>query len=173
MKHSFHEGTCSLVAALLVLAASASASADRAKVKVFPFGESGVPRSLKDAPSELSRVLARSLHAELGTVPIEDAAGVLECDAGERSCLRKIAAESRVDTIVFGRLHFHDGDGEIELTEFDGTSEKRRTITIMGDDVDALVSSLEDKLVIKPPPPPTVTPPICMRVLPAFSSASR
>jgi hypothetical protein len=134
-----------LLAALLLVLATAPASAD-SRVKLFPLGGGGVPKSMKGAPGELSRVLARSLGAELTTVPIEDAAGLMDCNISERSCLREIARSVGVGTIVFGRLEMHGDDGEIVLTSFDGTSETRKTITIAGDDVDELVASLKDKL---------------------------
>lgn len=148
-----------LATLVLALAAAAPASAD-SKVKLFPLSGPDLPKSLRGAPDELSRVLARSLEAELATVTIDDAVGLIGCTITERSCLQEIARTTGAGTIVFGKIEMDGDAGKIVLTLFDGTDERHRTLKIKGDDVDTLVTSLKETLDPKPtnktPEPPTV-----------------
>ncbi len=144
------------VATAIVLCTIGSAHAE-SRSKLFPLSSSGLPRSMKGAPAELTRVLSRSLGAESTTVPIEDAAELMECSLTDRSCLEAIAKSVGVKTIVFGRLELRRGGAVVKVTTFDlGKGESQRTITLTGDTTDDLGESLRDALEGKdePPPPP-------------------
>ena len=102
---------------------------------IFPLS-GPLPKSLKGASGELTRVLAKSLGAEVANVPIEDAAELMECDLGQKSCLTNIAKSVGASTIVFGRIE-RRGDGiAIALTTFDGSSEHKSRYAIEGDIAD-------------------------------------
>ena len=127
---------------------------------------------MKGAPGELTRVLSRSLGAEATTVPIEDAAALLECSLVERSCLEAIAKSVGVKTILFGRIDRDDGVVVVKLTTFETTQkrESQRTFELSGDTAEAMGDSLRDKLEVKPvePPAPTRT----LDVLPPTPAAT-
>lgn len=122
--------------------------------KLFPLDSSGLPRPLEAAAGELTRVLARSLGAEPTTVPIEDAAELLECALTDKACLDAIAKSVGVSTIRFGKLVERRGDAVIELTTYDvGKGTSHRTIPIHGDSPEELGESLRDALEDKPAEP--------------------
>jgi len=113
---------------------------------------------MKTASGELTRVVARSLGAETTTVPIEDAAELMECSLVDRKCLEAITRSVGVKTIVFGRIERGDDGTVVKLTTFDvGKGESQRSIEITGDTVDAMGDSLRDALDAKPAP--TALPP--------------
>jgi hypothetical protein len=161
LKHS------ALLAAALVLGFAPAADADT-RAKLFPLSSSGLPKSLAGAPAELTRVLARSLGAETTTVPIEDAADLIECSLTQNSCLEAIATSVGVTRILFGRIERRDGSVIVKLTSYEaGKGETAREITISGETADELATSLEDTLtlvkkepvedppiVVTDPPPP-------------------
>jgi hypothetical protein len=151
-----------LLAAALVFGFAPAAHADP-RAKLFPLSSSGLPKSLKGAPAELTRVLARSLGAETTTVPIEDAAELMECSLTQKSCLEAIANSVGVTRILYGRIETGtDGSVVVKLTSYEaGKGETAREITISGATADELATSLEDTLVKKEPvePPVVVTDP--------------
>lgn len=146
-----------LVTALVLYAGTAHADS---RSKLFPLSGSGLPKSLKAAPGELTRVLSRSLGAEAATVPIEDAAALMECSLTDADCLEAIAKSVGVKTILFGRIE-RDRDGiTVKVTTFTiGKGETQASYAITGDSAEAMSDSLRDKLEPKeePPPPPTRT----------------
>ncbi len=158
--------------ALALILALASTAHAESRSKLFPLSSSGLPRSMKGAPGELTRVLSRSLGAEATTVPIEDAAALLECSLVERSCLEAIAKSVGVKTILFGRIDRDDGVVVVKLTTFETTQkrESQRTFELSGDTAEAMGDSLRDKLEVKPvePPAPTRT----LDVLPPTPAAT-
>ncbi len=144
----------SALGSVIVLATLGTAHAE-SRSKLFPLSSSGLPKSMKGTPGELTRVLSRSLGAEATTVPIEDAAALMECSLVERSCLEAIAKSVGVKTILFGRIERDDGVVVVKLTTFDTTQgrETQRTIEISGDTAEAMGESLRDKLEVKPVEP--------------------
>lgn len=141
----------------IVLCAVGSAHAEN-RTKLFPLSSSGLPKPMKSTPGELTRVLSRSLGAETTTVPIEDAAELMECSLTDRSCLEAIAKSVGVKTIVFGRLELRRGGAVVKVTTFDlGKGDSQRTITLTGETSDDLSESLRDALDGKEEPPPTRT----------------
>ncbi len=141
---------------------------------MFPLSASGLPKSIKSAPAELSRVLSRSLGAELTTVPIEDAAELIECSLTQKPCLEAIARSVGVTTIVFGRFEMHAHTAIVRLTSFAlGKGESLRTFELdKADDVDAMVKSLEDLLEEAAHPHETPAPVIPLDPRPAPASSS-
>jgi hypothetical protein len=151
-----------LLAAALVFGFAPAAHADP-RAKLFPLSSSGLPKSLKGAPAELTRVLARSLGAETTTVPIEDAAELMECSLTQNSCLEAIANSVGVTRILYGHVETGNGGVVVQLTSYEaGKGETAREITISGETADELATSLEDTLMKKAPveePPLVVTDP--------------
>jgi hypothetical protein len=134
-----------LVAAAITLAAPAYADG----TQMFPLSGGGLPRTLRDAPGELTRVLAKSLGdgAIIGNVPIEDAADLLECKLTARTCLDKIASSVDAKKIIFGRVDHRGGTVVVKLTTFEaGGSESTRTFSLDGATTDELVTALADQL---------------------------
>ena len=160
----------SAIATAIVLCAIGSAHAET-RTKLFPLSSSGLPKSMKNTPAELTRVLSRSLGAEPTTVPIEDAAELMECSLTDRACLEAITKSVGVKTIVFGRLELRRGGAVVKVTTFDlGKGDSQRTITLIGETADDLSDSLHDALdgkeeppiksrvIDTPPPTPAATP---------------
>lgn len=148
----------SALGSVIVLATLGTAHAE-SRSKLFPLGSSGLPRSMKGTPGELTRVLSRSLGVEATTVPIEDAAELMECSLADRTCLEAIAKSVGVPTILFGRLERDHGTLVVKLTTFDTRrGESQRTFELTGDTAEALGESLRDKLEVKPvePAPRTI-----------------
>jgi hypothetical protein len=150
-----------LVALLTSIAHSAAAET---RTKMFPLTSSGMPKSMKGAPGELSRVLARAFGAELTPMPIDDAASLLGCSLAATSCLEEIAKSAGVPKIVFGHVEPNDdGDLVIKLNAYEsGKGESNKKLTVHGDTIDDVTQSLRDTLDNKPkkpePPPPIETP---------------
>lgn len=150
------KSSCAL-GSVIVLATLGTAHAE-SRAKLFPLSSSGLPRSMKGTPGELTRVLSRSLGAEATTVPIEDAAELMECSLADRACLEAIAKSVGVKTILFGRLERDRGTIVVKLTTFDTSKgESQRTFELAGDTAEALGESLRDKLEVKPVEPPPTT----------------
>ncbi|MEO8706216.1 MAG: hypothetical protein ABI867_39665 [Kofleriaceae bacterium] len=115
-----------------------------------------LPKALKAAPAELSRVLAKDLAADVANVPIEDAAELMECELTSRPCLAAIAKSVGAKKIVFGKVE-RRGDGlAITLTTYNVETDahRERRIAIVGDSVDALTASLQAKLAPEETPKP-------------------
>lgn len=138
----------SALASVIVLAAFGTAHAES---KLFPLGASGLPKSMKAMPGELTRVLASSLGAETTKVAIEDAAALLECSLADRTCLEAIAKEVGVKTILFGRIERDRGVVVVTVTTFDTSKgESKRVFELSGDTTEAMGDSLRQALEIKP-----------------------
>lgn len=126
--------------AILVLLAM-TATAHAAKTRVFPLS------GLKDPVliTTLTTKLASSIKAELANVPIEDAAGLLECDPEASSCLVSVAKQFTADRLVFGTItQVSDTKLKITLTKFEpaGPDRQQRTFEITGSSPDALATDL-------------------------------
>jgi len=156
-----HARLRSLFVVVAVISLAATPSFAESRAKLFPLSSTKLPQSMTAAPDELSRVLARSFDAELTTVPIEDAAQLLECSLTQVACLEAIAHSVSAPTIVFGRLEITDDGAVIDVTWFDqgDNKKKTKTFTLTGESIDELESSLRDAL--DPKPAPVIeTPPI-------------
>jgi hypothetical protein len=147
----------------IVLCIAAPARAERV-TKVFPLAGT-LPKSLRDAPAELTRVVAKSYTAEVAPTPIEDVAEILGCDLAQQACLASITEKVGADVIVFGRIGRQSEDIVVELTRFDPRKgEQQRKLALSGTTTDELSDSLDGKLQKKakvPPPdgPRTEEPP--------------
>lgn len=160
-----------VLVALLIGIGHASAAAET-RTKMFPLTSSGLPKSLKGAPAELSRVLARAFGAELTPMPIDDAASLVGCSLTATSCLEEIAKSAGVPKIVWGHVEENDdGDLVVKLSSFEvGKGEGGRKLTLTGDTVDDVTESLRDALDDKPRKPEPTTPPPIIDPVPATTT---
>ena len=126
--------------------------------KLYTLSGSGLPRDLRTAPAELTRVFARSLEAEPMMPTIEEAAQILECELETKSCLESIARTAKTSKIMFGRVVKTDDGVVVKLTTFElGDAASEKSFSLEGDTVDALADALTQKLDKPrrvPPPPP-------------------
>ncbi len=135
------------IATTTVLAMTSLRSYADTRAKLFPLSFERLPASWAAAPGALDHALARSLDAELATVPVEDAAELIECSLPQTSCLEAIAGSAGAPSIVFGRLDVTDDGAVIELTEYEvGHEPRTRTLELEGRTVDDLVDALRTTL---------------------------
>ncbi len=157
------------LAIAMLIAATGVARADA--VRVFPL--SGAPEQLTGA--KLTTTLSDAIHAKVANVPLEDAAGLLECLPKNDACLVSVAKSLQADRLVFGTIEPGDDDNalRVTLTRFDvaGNKREQHTFEISGDTPDELGDNLvaaagpmfglarQDPIVIEeddhPPPPET------------------
>lgn len=128
----------------LVLLVASPAWAD-APAMVFPLSPVRLPPALAEAPDQLTRALAGAIEAEVASVPIEDAAGLLECDPEATPCLEAVAKSMGAGRIVFGTITAtSDTALKVTLTRFDpGPTRQQRTFDLAA----ATVPELADALV--------------------------
>ncbi|MEO8700668.1 MAG: hypothetical protein ABI867_11520 [Kofleriaceae bacterium] len=130
---------------MAILACSVAARADG--VTMFPISNHGLPRSLRAAPAELTRVLATQFDAEIGNVPIEDAVELLECDLDARTCVAAVARSVGVPKLVFARLERRDDGVVVKVSQYSAAKGLTvRTYALEGTTAEALVTSLDDQL---------------------------
>ena len=131
------------VCALGVLMAS-PATADSKKAHVFPLSASDLPDKLSSAPAKLTKALAAAIDAQVASVPIEDAAGLLECDPESSTCLASVAKSLSTERLVFGTISYHAGGKvKVTLTRFDvGPDRQQQTFELSGGTADALAKEL-------------------------------
>jgi hypothetical protein len=117
---------------LVVLALAAPAHADEAKV--FPLSGQSLPADLATAPEAMTNALATSIAAGVANVPIEDAAGLYDCDVETTPCLEKVSKELGARRLVFGTIsRTPAGKIKVVLTRFDvGPDRVQRTYTLEG-----------------------------------------
>jgi len=165
------------LAGLVVLALAAPAHADDAKV--FPLSGQGLPADLATAPEAMTKALAKSIAAGVANVPIEDAAGLYDCDVETTPCLEKVSKELGARRLVFGTIsRTPAGKIKVVLTRFDvGPNRIQRTYMLEGktdrvlaEELVRVTGDLFDRRPIEPTPPiepkpnpppaPTAPPPI-------------
>ncbi len=152
----------SLVTTALVLAAS-TAHAGRS-ITVFPLSAGKLPAALAKAPQKMTDALAKLVDAEVANVPIEDAAGLLDCDPEATACLETVSKSVKAKRIVFGSINT-DADGvvKVTVTRFDpGPDRQQRTFSLVSTTADGMAEELarvaaplfgkRQPLVDEPPP---------------------
>jgi hypothetical protein len=114
------------------------------KTHVFPLSGSGLPDNLAMAPSKITKALAASINATVAKVPIEDAAGLLECDPESTTCLTSVAKSvNNAERLVFGTVTYEGGKVKVTLTRFEPKPDRQqRTFELAGKTADALASEL-------------------------------
>lgn len=123
--------------------ASAPAAADSKSAQVFPLTASGLPDQLSQAPAKLTKALASAIGGQVASVPIEDAAGLLECDPESSTCLAEVASSLSAERVVFGAISYDQGKVKVTLTRFDvGPDRQQQTFVLSGTTVDALAKEL-------------------------------
>jgi hypothetical protein len=113
------------------------------KTQVFPLAASGLPDNLSQASAKLTKALAASINATVARVPIEDAAGLLECDAESSTCLTAVAKSVMAERLVFGSISYDSGKVKVTLTRFDPKPDRQQqTFELTGKTADALATDL-------------------------------
>lgn len=132
-----------VVAVVLVPALAASPAWADTTTKVFPLAGAKLPARLAKAPVRLTTALATSIDAEVTDVPIEDAAGLLDCDMENTGCLEAIAKSMKANRLVFGTVTHASGGVRVTLTRFDiGPSRVQRTFELTGTTQDEYAEQL-------------------------------
>ncbi|HEY5935415.1 MAG TPA: hypothetical protein VIU61_12285 [Kofleriaceae bacterium] len=128
---------------VLVCLALLTAQARANEVKVFPLA-GPLPGELAKAPEAMTAALAKSISADVARIPIEDAAGLYECDVETTPCLEKISKELVARQLVFGSIsRTPAGKIKVVLTRFDvGPNRVQRTYTLEGKTDRALAEEL-------------------------------
>ncbi|HEU0035513.1 MAG TPA: hypothetical protein VFQ53_33110 [Kofleriaceae bacterium] len=144
------------VAVIVLALLGVPAHADPGTAKVFPLSGANLPKSMAGAPAVLTKVLAKTFGAEVANVPIEDAAGLMECELAAKSCLISIAKSVEAKVIVYGRVEPRDGGLVLKLSSFDvknGANE--RTFVLKGETTSELSEELAAAIenASKPKPP--------------------
>ncbi len=129
--------------AAIVLAMTVTASAGPA-VMVFPLSAGKLPTAMAKAPAKLTEALARSIDGEVANVPIEDAAGLLDCDPEATPCLEAVSRSVKAKRIVFGAITADDdGAVKVTLTRFDpGPDRQQRTFDLVSTTTDSMAEEL-------------------------------
>jgi hypothetical protein len=128
--------TRALVAALVMVTA---ATAHAETTKMFPLAGTG------DTPKEMTHAIARVLHGDVATVSIEDAAGLLACDATETECLEAVARSVSAARIAYGSLRTTPDGVEVTLVWLDKTGRHEHAFALSGATTEELVSDLVDQ----------------------------
>ncbi len=130
-------------AVALVLAFTVAAAAER-PVMVFPISAGKLPAALGKAPAKLTAALAKSIDGEVANVPIEDAAGLLDCDPEATSCLEAVSRSMKAKRIVFGSMRAdEDGAVKVTVTRFDpGPDRQQRTFELVSTTADSMAEEL-------------------------------
>lgn len=131
---------------LCVVAAASSAMA--APTQVFPLSAPNLPDARRGMPERLTQAIVDELEAELSSVPIEDAASLLECDIDEPACLEAVSRSVGDKQLVFGTIVSTGGTLAVTLTRFrPGRDPQRQTYELTGER-----EALPDELVRKSAP---------------------
>lgn len=127
-----------LVAALVFVGMIGNARAET--TKMFPLsGGSG------DTPTEMTHAIARVLHADLSTVSLDDAAGLLACEPREIECLEAVARSLQATRIAYGSLRTTPDGVEVTLVWLDKNGRHDHAFALAGNTTDELVSDLVDQ----------------------------
>ncbi|CAN5687817.1 hypothetical protein BH11MYX3_BH11MYX3_29720 [soil metagenome] len=131
------------IAVAFVIACTATAAAET-PVMVFPLSAGKLPAALGKAPAKLTTALARSIDAQVANVPIEDAAGLLDCDPEATSCLEAVSKSVKAKRIVFGSMRTdEDGVVKVTVTRFDpGPDRQQRTFDLVSTTADSMAEEL-------------------------------
>lgn len=123
-----------LVTSLLVIAMGASPVAAE-PMQVFPLNGSELPPERRGIAERLTRAIADSIDAEVSSVPIEDAAGLLDCDVEVTSCLERVSKSVNNKQLVFGTVVSGKGKVlKVTLTRFrPGPDRQQQTYEITGE----------------------------------------
>ena len=135
--------------AVLVIAIAAS-SAWAEATHVFPLTAPDLPRERRGTPERLTKAVADAMDAELSSVPIEDAAGLLDCDVEATSCLESVSRKVGGKQLVFGTIAIAKGNRlRVTLTRFrpEGPDRQQQTYELTGEG-----ESLPEELVRKARP---------------------
>jgi hypothetical protein len=129
--------------AMLLLVATTSAHAGRS-ITVFPLSAGKLPAALAKAPAKMTDALAKLVDAEVANVPIEDAAGLLDCDPEATACLDAVSKSVKAKRIVFGSIATdEDGVIKVSVTRFDpGPDRQQRTFTMVSTTADGMAEEL-------------------------------
>jgi hypothetical protein len=132
-----------LIATAILLAATTSASAGRS-ITVFPLSAGKLPAALAKAPQKMTEALAKLVDAEVAKVPIEDAAGLIDCDPEATACLDAVSKSVKAKRIVFGSIAAdEDGAVKVTVTRFDpGPDRQQRTFTMVSTTADGMAEEL-------------------------------
>ncbi len=152
------------IATSLVMIALATSSAWAEPTQVFPLTGIDLPPERRGMTERLTRAIADSIDAEVSSVAIEDAAGLLECDVEVTSCLELVSKSVGNKQLVFGTVVQGTGNVlKVTLTRFrPGPDRQQQTYEISG-----ATEAYPDELVRKAaplfggttPPPIDATPP--------------
>lgn len=144
--------------AIVLALCGTSAALAGTKLRLYPLTGSNLPKPLRGAPTELTRVLAKSLDATPVATPVEDVATVLSCSLTERACLETLAKEGNSEKLVFGKVEPHSGGVVVRLTTFarGGEPDDKRYV-LEGETIDELSQAFEKQLT---PRPTRIDPPI-------------
>jgi len=122
------------VASLVVIALAAS-PAWAEPTQVFPLTGADLPAERRGTTERLTRALAESIDAEVSSVAIEDAAGLLECDVEATSCLESVSKSVGNKQLVFGTVTQGSGNVlKVTLTRFrPGPDRQQQTYELTGE----------------------------------------
>lgn len=136
------------VTCLLVIAAAAS-PVWAEPTQVFPLTGIDLPPERRGMAERLTRAIADSIDAEVSSVAIEDAAGLLDCDVEVTSCLELVSKSVDNKQLVFGTVAPGKGTAlKVTLTRFrPGPDRQQQTYEITG-----ATEAYPDELVRKAAP---------------------
>lgn len=133
----------------LALIAMAASPAAAEPTQVFPLVGADLPPERRGTTERLTRAIADAFEGEVSSVPIEDAAGLLECDVEATSCLEQVSKSVGNKQLVFGTVT--PGTGKVlkvTLTRFrPGPDRQQQTYEITGE-----TEAYPDELVRKAAP---------------------
>lgn len=132
----------------LVIAMSAS-TVWAEPTQVFPLNGSDLPAERRGTAERLTRAIADSIDADVSSVAIEDAAGLLDCDVEVTSCLERVSQSVDNKQLVFGTVVAGKGKVlKVTLTRFrPGPDRQQQTYEITGE-----TEAYPDELVRKAAP---------------------
>jgi len=137
-----------LVTSLVVIALAAS-PAWAEPTQVFPLTGADLPPERRGTIERLTRAIADSIDAEVSSVAIEDAAGLLDCDVEATTCLESVSKSVGNKQLVFGTVVQGPGNVlKVTLTRFrPGPDRQQQTYELTGED-----EAYPDELVRKAAP---------------------
>jgi hypothetical protein len=114
--------------------------------KMFPL-QGVMPRAMRGAPDELTRVFARSFNAEIAKTSLADAADLIGCDVVSKTCIESIADKVGARKLVFGKIEKRTFGVAVRLTLWDSSKgEKQSVYKIHGDSTESLADALQKTL---------------------------
>jgi len=133
----------------LVMIALAASPVWAEPTQVFPLTGTDLPPERRGMAERLTRAIADSIDAEVSSVAIEDAAGLLDCDIESTSCLELVSKSVGDKQLVFGTIVQGAGTVlKVTLTRFrPGPDRQQKTYEITG-----ATEAYPDELVRKAAP---------------------